>query len=706
MRPSHQQDDRSGDADHASSKAPVAPAAARSQASEAPGRGSQPFTADDLYLHQRLSDIQCSPVAQTAACTVRSVDRDKDGYTSYLWLFPLDGGQEQAVQLTRGSGSDNSPQWSPDGEALAFLSGRGGGATQAHVIGCHGGEARQVGDFPQSVTDLRWMPDGRALVVASAVTVDPDRHGERSSEPPPPRMVKSPEVAWRLPYKEDGIGYLLQREIHLFSLDVATGRHRQLSDGAFDVVGFDIAGDGQRIAYTRTRSGRFAHRYDLWVCDADGKDHRQLTKDHAIVMAPKWSPDGQRIAFTGALEEGDAEPALWLLDCAQGTTRRLGDVDVADPGSLRWAKDGRSIVFCRSHRGRHQVVRIDTEEGGRVDILLGGDRQIGGFGCTDRTIAFVPEHPSLASELHAAPLEGGDERQVSRLNPWWESRPVIRAEVRSFEVPDGRGGVGQVEGWLLHRERAAGDTGPMPLLNDIHGGPASYALLDFDTNVFWQVLCAKGWAVLALNAVGSSSFGHEFCRRLSGHWGEYDLPQHLAAIRQLQQEGLCDERVAVSGKSYGGYLSSWATGHTDLFKAAVVMAPVGNIETHYGTSDGGYYADPYYLNSKPRFDRERARALSPLQHIEKSNTPTLFMQGKDDERCPKCQSEELFVSLLRAGETPGELVLYPGETHGFLGTGTPSCRRDAAQRIIAWIDRYCSQPRVNGTPESQAKRGR
>jgi len=251
-------------------------------------------------------------------------------------------------------------------------------------------------------------------------------------------------------------------------------------------------------------------------------------------------------------------------------------------------------------------------------------------------------------------------------------------------VPDGDGGTETIHGWLLHADD--GHSGPRPLLNDVHGGPASYALLDYDTNVFWQVLCSRGWAVLALDAVGSASYGREFCDRLSGHWGELDLPQHLAAIRQLQQEGICDERIAVSGKSYGGFLSSWAVGHTHAFRAAVVMAPVGNIETHYGTSDGGYYADPTYVGGKPRFDRKRARELSPLQSIEKSRTPTLFLQGKDDERCPKCQSEELFVSMMRAGDTPAELVLYPGEDHHFLGEGAPSVRHDAAERIVQWLE--------------------
>ena len=163
---------------------------------------------------------------------------------------------------------------------------------------------------------------------------------------------------------------------------------------------------------------------------------------------------------------------------------------------------------------------------------------------------------------------------------------------------------------------------------------------------------------------------------------------NIDRVRQLQDEGVCDGRVAIAGKSYGGYLTGYAIGHSTAFRAAVVMAPVGNIETHFGTSDGGYYADPYYMGSAGRFDRELAKKLSPMACVERATTATLFMQGAEDERCPKCQSEELFVSLMCAGDTPAELVLYPGEDHHFLGEGTPSVREDAARRIIDWTTRH------------------
>ena len=645
---------------------------------------TQKFTVTDLYLHRKVKELSAAPDGAAVACTVRSIAREKDDYVSCIWCVAPDG-SSPPKQLTRGPGRDQTPRWSPRGDRLAFVSSRGG-SPQVHLLPRAGGEAAPLGQLPGAVSDLRWLPDGSALIASAAVTGDPDWRGERAQGRAPKQRKVQPEVAWKLPYKSDGMGYMLGREIHLFRLDAQSGEHTQVTDGAFDVLAFDPSPDGTQLAYVRTRGGRFAHRSDLWLARIDGSGARQLTQDFATVMTPVWSPDGRCVAFSATVDEGDAQTNLYLLDVASGAVRRLGDADlqVADPESVHWQADAQHVLFVRQHRGRHQVVRITLADD-RLDVLVQGDRQLGAFAPAGETMVYAVDHPAQPSEVHACVAGQASERQLSDFNPWWKERTPLLVETWEFEVPDGRGGREKIEGWLM---RAEGSTGPLPLVNDVHGGPAAYALLDFETDVFWQVLCSQGWAVLALNAVGSASYGREFCDRLMGHWGEYDLPQHESAIRQLQAEGLADARVAISGKSYGGYLSAWAIGQSALFRAAVVMAPVGNIETHYGTSDGGYYADPHYMGTKEKFDRALAKTLSPMAHVEKAVTPTLFLQGADDERCPKCQSEELFVSLMRSGDTPAELVLYPGEDHHFLGEGTPSVREDAAHRIIEWVSRY------------------
>jgi dipeptidyl aminopeptidase/acylaminoacyl peptidase len=648
-----------------------------------------PFTIDDLHRHRKVLEVAVAPAGDEIACTVRSVEREHNGYRYALWRVPLDGSPPWELTAP-GIKTANMPKWSPDGKTLAFVSSQTG-SLKLHGVDREGGASYQWGDFASGVSDYRWSPDGAFLLVASGVGVDPDLRGARPGGPSTadPGVV---EVAWKLPYKADGTGYLLQREIGLFRLDPATGEQARLTDGAFDVLGFDIAPDSRQVAYTRTRAGRFAHCTELWLCPTDGGEHRPLVQDLAVVATPAWSPDGRWIAFTGARREGDGQSTLWLHEIASGRTAPFLDegLEIAAGGALHWSPDSASLVFVQAHRGRHRIVSGDLAQRA-LRTLAGGERQFGAFGCGGATLAYAVDRPDLPSEVWTttfadASFDGeADERQRTDFNPWWRERTDLSVELRSFDVPDGLGGTESVEGWLIG---AAGTTGAAPLLSDAHGGPSSYALLDYDSNVFWQILCSSGWRVLALNAVGSSSYGREFCERLSGHWGEYDLPQHLAVLDRLQADGLCDERVALSGKSYGGFFSCWAIGHTDRFRASVVMAPVGNIETHYGTSDGGYYADPLYLGTAPAFDHRKARAMSPLHYVERATTPTLFLQGKDDERCPKCQSEELFVSLMRAGDTPAELILYPNEGHSFLGSGNPACRTDASRRITAWLGRH------------------
>lgn len=643
----------------------------------------RPFTVDDLELHHKIVSTTCSADGALAVCAVKTVDREQDKHVERLWAFDAQGPR----QLTHGSGQDQSPQLSPDGRTLAFVSDRSG-KSQVHLLSLRGGEARQLGNFPLGVSSIAWSPDGSFLLASAAVQVDPDLRGARPKGAPGKRKAKV-ELAWRLPYKTDGVGYIMSREIHLFRLDLASGDAEQLTDGAFDVHGFEVSPDGGRVAYVRTREGRYAHRTDLWTCGIDGSGHRQLTQDLATVMQPHWSPDGSRIAVTGAEREGDARSRFWLCPSNGGKALPLGDesVEPASGEAYRWHPDGTALLFARAHRGRHRPALLQVADGQAIDAQW-PDRQLSAFAIAGEKLFYCVDHPSLPSELWSCSLDGAGERRLSRFNAWWDERTRIEAQVRSFSVPDGKGGQEQVEGWLI-RPADVRDAGP--LLNDVHGGPASYALMDFETNVYWQVLCSRGWSVLALNAAGSASYGPEFCDRLAGRWGELDLPQHLAAVRALQDDGVCDDRVAICGKSYGGYLSGYAIGNCDRFRAAVVMAPVGNIETHYGTSDGGYYADPLYMDAAPEFDRELARTLSPMRYMEAARTPTLFMQGTDDERCPKCQSEELFVSMYRAGKAHAELVLYPGENHAFLAGGKPSCRADAAERIAAWVTAHAGE---------------
>lgn len=655
------------------------------------------FEPEDLLLEQLITDIHVVQTQPLAVCAVKSINRKTQQYEGSLWSFALDTGQARC--LVQGDPRIDAARWSADGRTLAFLSDRArAGTSQVYLMPVDGGEARPLSRLARGAIDLCWRPQGDQIAVIGSVTVDPgeraegcDRQDGADAESPDPQ---APQVCWRLPYKKDGTGYTLDTRQHLFLIDVRTGDARQLTWGDFDVQSADWSPDGQRLCFSRTRTeAGQEHCTDVWVMpvdpDAPGEP-RRLSVEQANCSSPAWSPDGRWIAFSGSVEPGDAQMRLWLIDVEPAQVQALGEESIeVMAGDFHWRRDGREVAFIQVVKGLQRAAAASVPDGA-VRLIANGERHIGTLTANDDVI-YSSETPASPLELFCNRWEGGEERQISHFNDWWNEREVPRFTYRSFEVPDGEGGTERIDGWLL--TPAAADAARCgPLLVDVHGGPAAYVQLKFSTHPYWQVLCARGWSVLALNPVGSSSYGRQFSARLREHWGELDLPQHLAAVARLRDEGLADDRIAIAGSSYGGFLSSYAIGHTHRFKAAIVCAPVANMESHFGTSDSGYYADAYSTDGEPDEERALLARLSPMSTIEKVRTPTLFLQGADDERCPHGQSEELFVKLRRADVAPAEMVLYPGGSHHVFGEGQVSHRLDIQHRIVEWLERWVGQP--------------
>ena len=654
----------------------------------------RPFEPEDLLLEQRISDIDVVRDQPLAVCAVNFINSKTQQYGNALWSFSLETGETRP--LTQGIAKDESPRWSPDGRHVAFLSDRQTtGTPQVHVMPIDGGEARQLSHLARGATMLSWRPQGDKLLAVGNVTVDPNEgadggqrmDGAQAQAPD----TNAPQVCWRLPYKLDGTGYTLDTRSQLFLIDAETGDAQQLTNGDAEVREAGWSPDGNRVCLCRTRdeAGK-EHCTDIWALTIDdGKagELKRLSFEQANSASPSWSPDGRWIVFSGAVEEGDAQMRLWLIDVGSGEVRGLGGEGIeVMPGDLQWRRDGSEVAFIEVHHGVQQVAAI-TVPGGELRRVAGGKRHVSKLSANDYVV-YSSEAADAPLELFCNRWEGGDERQLSHFNGWWQDRVLPKVEYRSFDVPDGDGGTEKIDGWLLS-PGGADAARPGPLLVDVHGGPAAYVQLNFSTHPYWQILCSRGWTVLALNAVGSSSYGRDFSERLREKWGELDMPQHMAAVAQLRREGVADDtRLAIIGSSYGGYLSAYAIGHTDDFRAAVVCAPVANMEAHFATSDSGYYSDAYSTEGEPEDQRKLLARLAPMTTIEKVRTPTLFLQGAEDQRCPRAQSEELFVKLRRAGVSTAEMVLYPGGSHHVFGKGKPAHRLDIQRRIVEWLEKW------------------
>ncbi|HLW61720.1 MAG TPA: S9 family peptidase [bacterium] len=648
---------------------------------------------DDLISIKAVADAQLSPDGGAVAYTRTEMAVEEDGYRSTIWTVPVGGGDP--VQLTRGPKRDSAPRWSPDGTWLAFLSDRDGARAEMYLMPARGGEPRKLSAPGDVSSPAVWSPDGTRIVLAARVP----------NEPPPAdpaaqaRWAERPKVVTKAHYKSDGQGYIGGATSSLFVLSVHGGTPTQVTRGEGDAVAPAWSPDGSRIAFSRARGGVADFNVcDIWVMDADGGDARRVTENVGRATSPSWSPDGAWIVCYGTdMQEpgmGDPMVRVWLVPTTGGPPRRLTEGDdrqvvlvarpAVTPGAV-WAPDGDSVTFLAADSGNIHIVRARVG-GGSVRTVVGGERQVMSASAVPGPgrIAFVATDPQLPSDVYACRWDGSEERRLTATNDAVLSQLALpRVERRTIASPHG----GVVEGWLI---RSKAGSAPAPLLLDIHGGPASFHGNQFPLGYFYRyVLASRGWAVLALNPVGSGSYGKAFAHAARGRWGERDLPEQLAGVDALVSEGIADpDRLAVAGYSYGGFMAAWTITHTHRFKAGVVGAPVTNLESFHGTSDIGMWFTPWEMDGELIAHRERYRRLSPINYVDRVRTPTLILHGEADDRCPIGQGEEFFIGLISEGRVPAEFVRYPGESHLFLGNGRPSHRIDFTRRVVEWVERY------------------
>ncbi|CAK8570723.1 unnamed protein product [Lathyrus sativus] len=233
-----------------------------------------------------------------------------------------------------------------------------------------------------------------------------------------------------------------------------------------------------------------------------------------------------------------------------------------------------------------------------------------------------------------------------------------------------------------------------PLIAVLHGGPHTVSLSSFSKSQAF--LASIGYSLLIVNYRGSLGFGEEALQSLPGKIGSQDVNDVLNAIDHVIDLGLASpSKIAVLGGSHGGFLTTHLIGQApEKFVAAAARNPVCNLALMVGTTDipDWCFVETYGTNGRDRIteapsaeDLSLFYSKSPIAHISKVKTPTIFLLGAQDLRVPISTGLQ-FARALKEKEVPVKVIVFPNDVHGI---ERPQSDFESFLSIAAWFNKYC-----------------
>lgn len=635
------------------------------------------FTPADLMRIQTVSDPAFSPDGRTLVYSVSAVDNAKDEETSDLWTVALKGGTPS--RLTQTPHSEWQPVYGADGRSVFFLSDQGEkGVIQVWRMPI-GGKAEAVTRFSQGVEDFALAPDGQSL----AVIVRDAESASGEKQPIHPR----PLVTTRFQFREDITGYLDERRLHLYRVEVADGSSVALTHGAYDHYLPAFSPDGQYIAFV-TKRGPDPDRHlnwDIYTVEAKaGGVEKQITHypgtdlDPYWETRPAWSPDGSKIAYVRSEGGKWIYYAPWQLAVVDLRTGQESQPALLDQFTIKphWMPDSRHLLALVESPQAMNAVKIDTVSG-KTERLTEGGRFDYGLAINSRgDVVLNSSTPLKPFELQRL---SGKNRMTALTdhNAWLKSRTLAPVETIRFKSADGTG----IQG-LMMKPVGYVEGRRYPTILRLHGGPVYQFSAEFMAD--WQVYANAGFLVVAVNPRGSSGRGFDFAKAIYADWGNKDVQDVLAGIDHVIARGIADpEKLAVGGWSYGAILTNYVIASDTRFKAAVSGAGASNSLAAYGFDQ---YSREYELElGTPWANRDVYERVSyPFLHADRIKTPTLFQCAELDYNVP-CLGAMQMYQALRSLKVPTQLVVYPEQNHGLT---VPSYWLDKMQRTLDWYSLY------------------
>lgn len=651
----------------------------------------------------RITDPQISPDGRTIVVTVGRADFDENRYDDELMRVDVASGRSEMLTAQRRGVA--KPRWSPTGDRVAFLAmdaappGQEPRA-QVFVLPTTGGDARRITNAPTGVQHFAWSPDG--TTVAFATTDEPEtktgiEKNNKSFEIGDDNFLIQaavlPTHIWLVP--SDGSAPARRLTSGTWSLPVALPPAPQSSPLSWSP-------DERSIAFVRIASPHSGERDRgrIHVVDVATGQMRALTGQDGLETQPSFSPDGSRVLFSH-YRDGDFNNVVQVqvAPAAGGAPTALtGDIDRNIARAL-WMPDN-STVLVGANDATQVSLWLQPIGSAARKVGLGAvspnwtfwvDMTVGRNGA----IAFVGTTPTQASELYYLASAKASPKKLTDLNAPTAALVLGRTEVIEWQS-DGLHHNGII---TFPPDYQNGHQYPLVLI--IHGGPKAASLATFAAQA--QLFAARGWVVFQPNYRGSDQLGEQYQKAIVNDAGAGPGRDVMAGLAAVKARGFVDEsRIAVTGWSYGGYMTTWLIANYPTgWRAAMAGAPLTDWLDAYNLSDNNVLVR-HAFGGAPSTNAERMRLYldqSPITYAADIRTPTLILQNMGDYRVTPTQAFKLYHALKDNGvET--QFIGYPLTGHNAID---PVHQRDVQRRWMDWIAQHFESASLSTLGEQSAR---
>ena len=695
---------------------------------------NQPVLVTDLLKLKTASAVTLSKDGSTAAFVVTTIEPESDSakweykYTSQVWITGTDANAVPR-QLTFSKEGASQPAWSPDGKQLAFVRTVDSKA-QIFILSLAGGEPMQLTKFKYGASSPKWSPDGKQIAFSASVKMKemlndsllnpgkkvPDWNLEKpgfdkndqliaaSAKPNPDGSMnevrayldlnstdKKATVLNKLNFQSETDISTEMNFNHFFIVDAQVAAVPvPVSKGFYRFSNFEFLPDGKQFIVTAdidpAQHPDRSLESEIYMGNTTGSPlHMLIGKEGMFYNSAGLSNDGKWLALQYGKTGTVMLPTLALMP-VNGSEKDLIKIPFdRSVAALKWSQDDKTIYFTAQSNGGTPLYRLDVNTR-QVTQLTGVDAGITGFDMMNDKFVFTQTTVSAPSELYIAGANAVNARRLTSLNDGWlKQKQLSIPEKHSF-----KNNLGQtVEYWVM--KPAGYEPGKKyPLLLEIHGGPAAmWGPGEISMWHEYQYFCSKGYGVVYCNPRGSGGYGENFLRGNINDWGKGPTSDVLTALDKTVAEGWADtSRLLVTGGSYAGYLVAWIIAHDNRFKAACSQRGVYDLLTFFGEGNAwrllpGYFGGyPWQPEVKAILQRE-----SPINYVDKINTPYIIFHGDNDRRTGFVQSEMMYRSLKVLGK-PVEYVRHPGASHEITRSGNNRQRIDQMLRTWEFFERW------------------